>query len=232
LERSPAHIPSPYGLLRAPWNYNAANYTTRFNNIQRIQDVREVADFNEYVGVNCDMYSSFVKLVKGRSLSFYLDATENSVHGMVHFTTGGNGGEHAAQTIQTLRDQYGFDDQSIIQLAHSYGTYFKEHIKSSRFVYPLTCTDMPWSDYALSSGAAVGEAGGPTCSFVDDMLEKPEKLQELIDDFYSTKGMEPTLFLYGRDVLAKLSFEDQKAVMKLVADFFQFNGDMNESSAG
>jgi hypothetical protein len=46
LKKTAAHITSPYGLLRAPWNYNPANYTVSIFTIYVIS----IADENkEYV---------------------------------------------------------------------------------------------------------------------------------------------------------------------------------------
>ena len=42
LKKSAAHMKSPYGLLRAPWNYNPAPYLTRFHNVHRIQDLTDI----------------------------------------------------------------------------------------------------------------------------------------------------------------------------------------------
>ena len=32
-KKSDQHMSNPYGLLRAPWNYNPSGYLTRFNNL-------------------------------------------------------------------------------------------------------------------------------------------------------------------------------------------------------
>jgi hypothetical protein len=50
------HRMSPSGLLRAPWNLNPSAYTTRYNNVNRL-DFSAVAhkDLGLYLGTNCGM---------------------------------------------------------------------------------------------------------------------------------------------------------------------------------
>jgi hypothetical protein len=35
-KKSDAHMHSPYGLLRSPWNYNPSPYLTRYNNVNQL----------------------------------------------------------------------------------------------------------------------------------------------------------------------------------------------------
>jgi hypothetical protein len=44
LTAQPAHLTSPYGLLRSPWNYNPAPFLTRYNNVNQISNLAVLSD--------------------------------------------------------------------------------------------------------------------------------------------------------------------------------------------
>lgn len=68
------HIVSPYGLLRAPWNYNTHNYTLRYNNVNAIA-YDGVSDryMYTYQGTTCADYQKFIESdAVGKPMSHYL----------------------------------------------------------------------------------------------------------------------------------------------------------------
>jgi hypothetical protein len=106
LARSHAHMSSPYGLLRSPWNYNPSPYVTRYGTVYRIEDVATLGTmmpqvFKFHKGVNCTNYKQFMSYIQGRSLETYLVSMEDDTDGIFHFTLGGVGGDVAAVAIDT-----------------------------------------------------------------------------------------------------------------------------------
>ena len=55
----------------------------------------------------------------GQPLQLYLESTEDAVHGYIHFTFGGSGGDHAAKIDEELRSTYGFTDMYLFYVAES-----------------------------------------------------------------------------------------------------------------
>ena len=55
----------------------------------------------------------------GQPLQLYLESTEDAVHGYIHFTFGGSGGDHAAKIDEELRSTYGFTDTYLFYVAES-----------------------------------------------------------------------------------------------------------------
>lgn len=98
------HLTNPYGLLRSPWNWNPDGHVARFNSVQRIEDISGVSSVysDYYRGVTCDDYESFLDSVRGQPLGTLLSDSEDNVHGKIHFTFGGQGGEWAYTTVSSL----------------------------------------------------------------------------------------------------------------------------------
>jgi hypothetical protein len=231
-----AHMTSPYGLLRSPWNYNRANYTARFNNIHQIANASDISDviFLYYEGVTCDDYTTFVEEFKDQSLSYFLQHTEDDVHGIIHFTFGGQGGTHANSVVDTLRNDYGFTDNYVALLALSAQSFFKFYMAISAETtpgggYPLNCTADPWQDGVLTTSIDAGETGGPTCVFVDDYMSDEDGLNELITKFFS---IDPDTDNSVVQYLNTFEYDDRKAIMELLPSFFPFDGEMAGSGAG
>jgi hypothetical protein len=230
-----AHVASPYGLLRSPWNYNPAPYTVRYNSVHGIPNAQSIDSnaFKYYGGVTCKSYESFIGKIKGQGLSSYLTYAEGDIHGIVHFTIGGHGGQNAGKVIQQLRDSYGFDDTSVVMLALSAQTFFKYylaqnsvHFERQGGVFPLTCSELPWQNNKLVSAAEPGEDGGPTCTFSDDYLADEDSLNELVDMFFSQDINGKT-----KGIINSLEFDERVSVMKLIGGMFQYDGDMDGSGA-
>jgi hypothetical protein len=81
------------------------------------------------------------------------------------------GGDVAYEHDQYLQATYNLTDKDIVTIAQSAQTFFKYYvaIEPQSFEneyghpYPLNCSSNPWQDYTLSTDAAPGEEGGPTC---------------------------------------------------------------------
>jgi hypothetical protein len=228
---------SPYGLLRSPWNFSPANYTLRFHNTNRVPNGNTVdrITMDYFKGVTCMDYYKFIRSsVLGKGLSSYLQAAEDDVHGKVHFTIGGSGGDHCYEVDQQLMAQYGFTETNIISMAQSAQKFFKTTLaiplenyeKTMGQTYPIACTPNPWNNGALTTSDPPAEGDGPTCTFSDYYLQDEDQLDYLISIFF--QDMDPTIF----DLLSNLSFEDRAACMKLVGSRMQFDGDMAGSGAG
>jgi hypothetical protein len=98
-----AHMMNPYGLLRSPWNWNPNTFVARYNNVNGIPDIAgidsTVRDF--YSGVDCSDFKTFIKTqVTGYPFSDFLHGAEDNVHGKIHFTFGGAGGDYADATVR------------------------------------------------------------------------------------------------------------------------------------
>ena len=227
LKFSDAHISSPYGLLRSPWNYNPANYTVRYHNVHRIASASEIdrGIFMHYSGIDCSIVSEFVSEVKGEDIEAFLNYVEDDVHALIHFTFGGHGGSHAAAVIQQLRSDYGFDDDDVVLLAQAAQTFFKQHIEAaSAKKLPIVCSDAPWQDFELTTTALPGDEGGPTCAFADQYMSDETYVDELITDFFSSVPSTD-----AADKLKALDYVDKAAAMKLIGGMFQFDADMDGS---
>jgi hypothetical protein len=99
------HMRNPYGLLRSPWNWNPSQYVARYNNVNMIKDLSVVAGpFRAfYSGVVCDDFTSFMQnMVVDKPLSNFLHYAEDNIHGKIHFTFGGAGGEFADETVNLM----------------------------------------------------------------------------------------------------------------------------------
>ena len=228
LSRTDAHITSPYGLLRAPWNFNPANYTVRYHNVFRVPSVPGNSEsFGYYEGVDCDDYEAFItKKVNGQSLSKYLTYAEDDVHGMIHFTFGGIGGDYAASVNEELQEKYGISDECIGESAQTAQKFMKKHFWASSEGNPLTCSAYPWQDGVLTTTAAPGEEGGPFCTCTDSYFESEDSLNELLGTFFTYGDRSVCLA-----TLQSLSLDDRMNAMKLFCSRNAFDGDMAGSGA-
>lgn len=92
LRYAPAHISSPYGLLRGPWNYSPSIYALRYNSVMGIESAADIPLhlYRRYMGSTCAYYKNFIKqYVVGQPLVSYLINADALAHGPVHFTVGG-----------------------------------------------------------------------------------------------------------------------------------------------
>jgi hypothetical protein len=113
IQADSAHLYSPYGLLRSPWNWNPAPYLTRYNNLNQIPTFHGIPNYltKSYRGVLCADYETFVgSVIKDQPMRMFYLGLENDVHGSFHFTLGGQGGPHAYRQVADFTN---FADENI-----------------------------------------------------------------------------------------------------------------------
>jgi hypothetical protein len=191
--------------------------------------------YKHHEGVQCDDLSLFFANSKNQPLQTYLITMEDDTHGLVHFTFGGVGGDHAYATTTILQATYGFAAADVIALEVSAQAFFKEYLAQdvadynefTGLAFPLNCTADPWQDNELASHYLPGEPNGPSCDFIDSYYESDDALNEIIDLFF------PELYTDTTTLKVKsLEFDDKSAVLKLIANLFPYYGEMASSSAG
>jgi hypothetical protein len=222
------HIASPYGLLRAPWNYNPSEYTTRYNNVNRIPtaDIPEHV-MKPYLGSNCeDMKIFFAEYTVGQPLQLYLESTEDNIHGYVHFTLGGSGGDRAAEIDEILRSKYGLTDIHLFYIAESTHKFVKSYLSgiAVNYINPLNCTGTPWKDGKLLTTAKPGEPGGPLCTCNSYYFESEERLDQLLLMYFNH-------FMPDDDSIKNLDFDTRKEIMELACQRMSYEGDLAGSGA-
>ena len=222
------HIMSPYGLLRAPWNYNPSPYLTRYNNVNRLshEGVPEKV-LKPYMGSNCeDMKIFFAGYAVDQPMYVYLEATEDNVHGYVHFTIGGSGGDRAAEIDQILREKYGLSNTHLFYIAEASHKFVKSYLAGMTYNYenPVICTGDPWVGGKLVTSASPGEDGGPKCKCNQYYMESEEKLNTLIDLYFNH-------FMPADDTILNLDFETRKEIMDLACTRMSYEGDLAGSGA-
>jgi hypothetical protein len=241
LKYSPAHVHSPYGLLRGPWNFSPSTFTMRFNNAMQIPSGEGISEvlFKPFTGSGCGSYKKFInEYVVNQPLYSYLMYADAQIHGYVHYTVGGAGGTKALSVDAQLRSQFGFSDDDITMLTVATARFFKTWI--SRFgspsppdeVNPVVCFNYsPWdaTTHTLLSNAAPGEPGGPSCNVADHFLETQEAADELMASFFV--DYDPDVAAHARDVIAVMEWEDKKRVMDLIFSRMQIDGDMAGSGS-
>jgi hypothetical protein len=220
----PPHLSSPYGLLRSPWNYNPSPYLTRYNNINGIQfeGVATAAKIF-YMGSDCAEYEQFMeKYARGQTFETYLTESEDNIHGKVHFTIGGAGGEKAQSVDDLLRNKYQFTDEDLLYIARGSQALYKSYIPRYWVsTNPLSCTSNPWQSGKLMTYATPMDGDGPSCTCSEQYMVSETKLSELIS-LYQIKNAN---FLYN------LEYVDRKDAMNLVCSRMAYDGDMASSGA-
>ena len=229
MEITTAHVSSPYGLLRSPWNYSPSTFVMRFNNPNRISNADVSKHFyRPYMGSTCDDYETFIKTyVVGQTLGTYLKEADAQAHGKLHFTFGGAGGDHCNEVDQTLKAVYNFTDEDLVLLTSAAQTFFKTYIPTMGAGddrSPLNCSDAPWQNYALISEAAPATAGGPWCQCASSYFESSSKLDELIDKFFGVYADDSDAALIPN--LKAMDFDNKAEAMRLLCGRMQFDGDM------
>jgi hypothetical protein len=220
-----AHIASPYGLLRSPWNFNPSNFTTRYNNVNQLypQNVSDDA-YVTYRGSTCDNYEVFIKnKVIGQTLETYITFAEYTVHGPIHFAFGGAGGAKAVEIDSILRSNYGFTTQDLIIVSDSSQKFFKSNypnMVSNGIIHdnnPMTflnCTTTYYQDHEDLS-ILPGEEGGPYCGCNSVYFENEDNLNLLIDEFFNFKG-ETDAYVSTFNFVAGFAYDDRLAVRSVI----------------
>ena len=222
------HIISPYGLLRAPWNYNPSPFVTRYNNVNRLspEGVPEKV-LKPYMGSTCeDMKIFFAGYAVDQPMYVYLEGTEDNVHGYVHFTIGGTGGDRAAEIDQLLREKYQLSNTHLYYIAESSHKFSKSYLSGQTYNYenPIICTGDPWIGGELVTTASPGEEGGPKCKCNLYYMDTEEKLNTLIDLYFNH-------FMPEDDSILNLDFDSKKEIMELACQRMSYEGDLSGSGA-
>ena len=233
LDNTPAHLSSPYGLLRSPWNYNPSPLVTRYGTVFGIANYSSIGlskdlVFKMHMGVVCDDYTAFFGRVNGKSFETYLLAIENDTHGIFHFTFGGVGGKMARASVKVLMDTFGFTYSNIATLATAAQPFFKKYLALSHSD-PVNCTANPWQSGELSTTASPGDIGGPQCDFADHYYDSDDSLNDLIDAFFDI-DLDSDDSVVTR--LKNMQFEDKTDALKVIGSAFPFDGDLAGSGAG
>jgi len=197
------HHMSPTGLLRAPWNFNNAAYTTRYNNVNRLSfSELGILDLYLYEGATCDMLEDYITIdVVGQPMESMLTTAEDESHGNIHFAFGGSGGEHCVAIDKVLQSEYGFSTKDLLVISVMSQKFFK--------------TASPYTD-----------ADTGTCT--DEYFEREDLMLELVDSFFSAiMGAQTKTYFYD----TTLSFATRKAAMQLICDRHQYDSDMEGSGA-
>ena len=222
------HIYSPYGLLRAPWNYNPSPYLTRYNNLNRLPMV-DVSEHivKPYMGSTCEDLKRFLNdYTKNKQLITFLESAEDIIHGYIHFTFGGMGGQRATEIDTILRDKYGLSNTHLYYVAESAHKFYKTHLSNMDLTYvnPLNCTKNPYQNNILTSSALPGDENGPLCSCNDLYFQSEENLDILIGLYFNH-------FMPTDDSLKDLEYNEKTEIMKLVCSRMSYEGEMGGSGA-
>eukprot|EP01034_Spumella_vulgaris_P023523 gene23523-29747_t len=236
----PAHISSPYGFLRGPWNFATRNYTVRFNNVMRISSTEGMlASASEpYSGATCSSYQTFIQnKVAGKTLSSYLTSISGATSDLVRTSVGGVGGDRAVKIDLTLRSDYGLGDEDIAVLAAASSRFSRRWQSVANvslpdgYPNPVSCNGVvPWntSTFSLSTTAAPGKDGGPLCTVSDFYLASEETAAWLMGSFFEGDFADSSVAARFRD---GMSFEQRVAAMGLLFSRMQVDGDLACSGA-
>jgi hypothetical protein len=195
--------------------------------------------YKHHLGVHCEDFAVFFRNCKDQPLETYLNRMEDDTHGMLHFTFGGVGGDHAVATVATLQNIYGFSPENVVALDVSAQAFtkfylamnvadFNERGQSSGKVFPLNCTTNPWQDNELTSSLLPGELNGPQCDFANSLYDSDTTLNQLVELFFPFPAIGDSISTR----IQSLEFDDKRAVMQLIANMFPYYGEMAGSGAG
>jgi hypothetical protein len=239
-----SHVSSPYGLLRARWNYNPAPYVTRYNNINGVKDLSSVNTdtLQYYDGVDCSDYHRFIKKIKGESIVDFLSKVEDGTHGNLHFTIAGAGGDLAKKANDYLRENYNFNDNDIVVLARAGQKFFKyqltealtinDEFKIHAGTLPVICSNTPWDakTESLVVSKLPGDANGPACFLNPAISQDEDAVNGVIETLFSDWGNTNPEILTKQRFL-DLEFPDRVDALSKYLGRFQYEGDMASSAA-
>lgn len=233
------HMSSPYGLLRSPWNYNPNNFTTRYNNVNRITlEGISSHTLGHYVGSTCTDYSDFLQTYTvSQPMKSYLVHCEDQIHGYTHFAFGGSGGQRCAVIDEILKNTHGFTNDDLLAMAQSSEVFFKTYVpynadstRSDLKINPLSCSANPWQDDHLVMAGSPGEANGPSCTCNPYYLENPIIFQDLVKNFFK-QFIDSDVHFVDYLLSNSVDFATRKNIMNLICGRMQFDGEMIGSGA-
>ena len=227
LQIQPVHLTSPYGFLRAPWNYNPSQKLARFNNMNEVKDLAELTTLatTTYLGSTCSDYQTFVKeYAYGQPFETYLDNIEAKTVSNVYFAIGGSGGSRAAEVDAELRGTFGFSDDDILYLAKGGQSVYKTYIprkKSTSVDPPVKCSDDPYWDGEVFITQQPGELGGPICDCNPALMQDNASIATLFGNWN----------VRSPDFLTALPLEQEQQAMSLICGRMSYDGELATSAA-
>jgi hypothetical protein len=239
LKLSPAHLRSPFSLLRPPWNFNPSLTIGRYTNEVGIESIAETSDYTDYFsGANCADYESFVETYVlnngGADFNTILKYVKSYLHGGIHENIGGQGGTHAREVDAILEDTYGLDDDDIFVISERAHAFFKKYVPMASYyndseypVYPLNCgSDMnAFTSSTTNTVIEPGLAGGLNCTCVDYYFESADNLNDLMTMYFDKYMKSKYVQNSTPTKIAALGFDDNVAIMKLMCERMAFDGD-------
>eukprot|EP01035_Chromulina_nebulosa_P017674 gene17674-23264_t len=232
---SQPHVVSPYGYLRAAQNYNPNNKLTRYNNVNGIADFTAVSsDISSTLsGIDCDDYNSFLTDITDQSFEYFLTNYETYIHGNVHPTIGGSGGDITNTIDQYLINTYDFSNDDIVFIS-SKGHFFKKYITmllnsqvdySQDASFPLLCDNLPFVNGQLITDDLPNTSNGPHCYCNPKMISSSTGISK----FLSLLHLESSSSLYTK--IKSLSLDQQTDVLNKFCGRFQYDGELSGASA-
>lgn len=239
LTLSSAHLRSPFGLLRPPWNFNPSTRLSRYNNEVGITTVNNDAYSEYFRGSNCTDYEKFINEIvlsdtaddadDGSTVfNTMLRYVKSYAHGGIHESIGGSGGVHAREIDDALRSEYGFTDEDILVISERAHAFFKKYVPQASYyndstypVYPINCTVTKSADDSQWSSS---------CVCVDYYFESQETFLQLLTlyfDKYTRSSYEQssTYFLLASEDDDAFDFATRVQIMRLICQRNLFDGD-------
>lgn len=231
------HMMNPYGLLRSPWNWNPSTYVTRYNNINRISNIYQIDKFYRYMysGDTCTNLEQFVVgTVVGGSLSNFMEHCEDNIHGIIHFTFGGVGGDNAYEVNQKLQQDYGFTETDLLVVARNTQSFvkniypfYKNNEKwelGNSMEFPIICSDFPW-DSSTETLRTTSEPGSEDvkCSLNRDYYCVSDDNMALLLKYHE--------LLYRGSPFTSMDLATKCEVVDLIFSRVAFDGEMAGSGA-
>ena len=234
-----AHGYSPYGLQRSVHSLSPNEYVLRFNNVDRLGDVRSFIDKAgtkyPYIGITCDNYVSFLDRIKGSSKMLASELTESRTHGLIHSAFGGGGGDPAAANDEVLMNKFGIlesDLASITKWSHGMMKNDGPKLFTNQAPSQWNCTAFPSLKYGIEAIAASSkelteEFGMIECDAPSQFYEDEESVNLWLALFTGDKE-----FVHTNDnVFAQFDNDQKRDLVKVLANRGQYDGDMHTSAA-
>jgi hypothetical protein len=227
------HGYSPYGLQRSVHSTSPNEFVLRFNNVDRLGDVRGFIDSYPYVGITCNDYVFFLENHKGSSKMLISELTESRTHGLIHSAFGGGGGDPAAANDEILKNKFGFLDSdlpSITKWVHGMMKNDGPMLFTKQTPYQWNCSAFPSLEYGIehiasSSLNLVDEFGMIDCEAPAHFYENEVSM----NTWFALKSGEE--YIQSSEVFAKLDISQKRELIKTLANRGQYDGDMHTSAA-
>jgi hypothetical protein len=206
--------------------------------VLRVEDISNLSTVltKGYRGASCSDYEMFIRNnVVGQPFYSYLLYADTQIHGNVHYSVSGAGGDFTAVIDDILRSQYNLTDQDFVSLSYSTSAWMKTYLASGSSLDIMNCDKFPWNATieTLENDLPPG-FGGPRCGIHEELLRDNDKLDDLIKLYFKMTIKVP--YLNVRDTLLNykdygLSYEQKQEMVRLIFSRMQFDGDMSGSGS-